>query len=170
MTELVGFEAAELDFITACPKTPVEPPVAEWVNDTTVPGNEFMNVEGFQFAYQCVFRDSNESAISTYSDIYVPPGYLRYTPGNPSALMNGVNALNITVPAGDISGEVESVKILGRRGDRGSWFLLKEMTPAQASDGGYLFNNTEINAAIPRDIQTKDFDNLPYRLKLKPSW
>lgn len=151
--------ATEADFILACTKTPVNPPTANWENDTSVTGNEFLNIEGFQFAYQCVYKDANESAISTYSDVFVPPGYLNYTPNGSSALFNSNNALLITVPQDDISSEVESIKILGRRGESGSWFLLSEITPGAT----YLFNNTEVNSAIPRDVQTKDFDALPYR-------
>ena len=149
----------ESDFILACTKTPVDPPTAVWTNDTSVTGNEFLNVEGFQFAYQCVYKDSNESAISTYSDVYIPPGYLNYSPSGSSSLFNSNNALEITVPTGDMSSEVESVKILGRRGESGSWFLLSEVDKGVT----YLFNNTEVNAAIPRDVQTKDYDALPYR-------
>ena len=152
-------EATEADFILACTKTPIDPPTAEWENDTSVTGNEFLNIEGFQFAYQCVYKDANESAISTYSDVFVPPGYLNYTPNGSSSLFNSNNALRITVPQDDISSEVESIKILGRRGESGSWFLLSEVAPGV----NYLFNNTEVNSAIPRDVQTKDFDALPYR-------
>ena len=149
----------EADFILACTKTPIDPPTAAWENDTSVTGNEFLNIEGFQFAYQCVYKDSNESAISTYSDVYIPPGYLNYTPSGSSSLFNSNNALRITVPSTDMSSEVESVKILGRRGESGSWFLLSEVDKGVT----YLFNNTEVNAAIPRDVQTKDYDALPYR-------
>ena len=152
-------EATEADFILACTKTPVDPPTAEWENDTSVTGNEFLNVEGFQFAYQCVYKDSNESAISTYSDVYVPPGYLNYSPSGSSSLFSSNNALRITVPTTDMSSEVESIKILGRRGESGSWFLLSEVPKGV----NYLFNNTEVNSAIPRDVQTKDYDALPYR-------
>ena len=47
------------DFITACPKTPVTPITAVWANDATLPKNEFLNIEGFQFAYQGVYKDTN---------------------------------------------------------------------------------------------------------------
>ena len=155
-----GSEAAEKDFIIACPKTPVQPPLGEWGNDTSVPGNEFLNIEGFQFAYQCVYIDQNETAISTYSDVYVPPGYLSYNGQGDTIAMDANNMVKITIPTDDISDEVKSIKVLGRRGESGSWFLLGSVTK---SNPVFNFNNTEVNSAIPRDIQTKDFDSLPYR-------
>jgi len=150
------------DFITACPKTPVTPITAVWANDATLPKNEFLNIEGFQFAYQGVYKDTNETAISTYSDIYVPPGYLTYTGSSDNSLMNQNNTLDLTVPVSTLSSEIDDVKILGRRGDRGSWFLLGTVANTTA-DVTFSFNNSTVNAAIPRDVQTKDFDALPHR-------
>lgn len=150
------------DFITACPKTPVTPITAVWANDPTLPKNEFLNIEGFQFAYQGVYKDTNETAISTYSDIYVPPGYLTYTGSSDNSLMNQNNTLDLTVPVSTLSSEIDDVKILGRRGDRGSWFLLGTVANA-TTDVTFSFNNSTVDAAIPRDVQTKDFDALPHR-------
>lgn len=150
------------DFITACPKTPVTPITAVWANDATLPKNEFLNIEGFQFAYQGVYKDTNETAISTYSDIYVPPGYLTYSGSSDNSLMNQNNTLVLTVPVSTLSSEIDDVKILGRRGERGSWFLLGTVANTTA-DVTFSFNNSTVNAAIPRDVQTKDFDALPHR-------
>ena len=150
------------DFITACPRTPVTPITAVWANDPALPKNEFLNIEGFQFAYQGVYKDTNETAISTYSDIYVPPGYLTYTGSSDNSLMNQNNTLELTVPVSTLSSEIDDVKILGRRGDRGSWFLLGTVANG-STDVTFSFNNSTVNSAVPRDVQTKDFDALPHR-------
>ena len=66
------------DFITACPKAPAFPITFEFVADESLPYSEFRNINGFQFAYQLVYRDRNVSAISTISDIAVPPTYITH--------------------------------------------------------------------------------------------
>lgn len=148
------------DFITACPKTPVFPITGDWGNDEGSSSNEFIGVNGFQFAYQAVYLDGNESAISTYSDVFVPPAYLNYTGGNDLAPLTAQNKIILSIPNNDFSDEVKEVKLLVRRGEDGSWFLVDKYDYG----GGVVqaeFSNTTVNSAIPRDIQTKQFDNLP---------
>ena len=113
------------DFLFACTKAPINPIVAGddeaggFIDDTEQLQNEFLNVEGFQFAYQNIQKDGFESAISAYSKVFVPPGYLRYMGVSDIALLNAYNAISIVVPNDDMSPEVESVKILARRGNDG---------------------------------------------------
>ena len=61
-----------LDFISACPRTPLERPLAYFQYDPDFSSSNFSNIEGFQFAYQWIYKDGFESAISVYSDIVVP--------------------------------------------------------------------------------------------------
>ena len=63
----------EADFITACPKAPVEPITFSFSNDSSRKTSNFKTEPGFQFAYQNVYQDGFESAISCYSDIAFPP-------------------------------------------------------------------------------------------------
>lgn len=148
------------DFILACPKTPVFPITGEWGNDDGSSSNEFIGVNGFQFAYQAVYLDGNESAISTYSDVFVPPAYLNYTGGDDLAPLTSQNKIILNIPNDDLSSEVKEVKLLVRKGEDSSWFLVDKYNysgdPIQAD-----FSNTTVNAAIPRDVQSKQFDNLP---------
>ena len=65
------------DFLTACPKTPMHPITFEFRYNSDSSISEFKNIQGFQFAYQCVYSGGEESAISTYSDIAVPPSYVQ---------------------------------------------------------------------------------------------
>ena len=64
--------ASKIDFITACPKTPLHPPTWQFSSDPEKPIN-FRSVEGFQFAYQCIYKGGEESAISTSSSVAIPP-------------------------------------------------------------------------------------------------
>ena len=146
------------DFLFVCTKTPVVPLQGEWFNDAEVNSNEFIGVNGCQFAYQVVYRDGNESAISTYSDVYVPPGYLSYNGVSDIDLLNQQNAIELTIPVAEISPEAEEVKILIRKGETGSWFVIDTVTPSTTT---VSYNNTTINAAVPNDVQSKQFDNVP---------
>jgi len=160
------------DFMFACPKTPVhqivevdeedDGNVGGWFNDTTMDANEFIGIEGFQFAYQNVYKDGQETAISSYSRIYVPPGYLQYSGVADVQILNQQNAIELIIPNDDMSGEVESVKLLARRGNDGSWFFIEEF-PYEGTDIEFTFLNDTVNSAISRDNQIKQFDNLPRR-------
>ena len=146
------------DFLFVCTKTPVVPLQGQWFNDEEVNSNEFIGVNGCQFAYQVVYRDGNESAISTYSDVYVPPGYLSYNGVSDIDLLNQQNAIQLTIPVAEISPEAEEVKILIRKGETGSWFVIDTVNPSTTT---VSYNNTTINAAVPNDVQSKQFDNVP---------
>jgi hypothetical protein len=158
---------SELDFLLACHKTPVHEITGSFLYDAAINTNEFLGIEGFQFAYQTVYRDGSESAISSYSDVFVPPGYLTYYGQADVQILNQQNTIKLTVPSDDFSSEVESFKILMRRGDSGSWFLVEEIDWDQDTyaDAGYLyyFTNNSIGTALSGDQQSKQFDNLPLR-------
>tara|TARA_R110002167_G_scaffold89273_1_gene240830 strand:+ start:23597 stop:28759 length:5163 start_codon:yes stop_codon:yes gene_type:complete len=156
--ESVSGAAAIEDFITACPKSPVFPITFTFGANNT-PNSEFKNINGFQFAYQSVFKDKNVSAISTYSALAVPPSYVNQGIAS-SASLEGDNVCNLTIPTNDLSAEVDKVKILARRGPTGPWFEVKELSYS-GSALSYPFDNTTVNTAIPKDDQIKQFDNLP---------
>jgi len=158
---------SENDFIFVCHKTPTEQITGEWGIDDSITINEFLGIEGFQFAYQTVYTDGSESAISSYSDVFVPPGYLRYQGQSDVQFLNQTNKIDLTIPSDDMSSEVESVKLLTRRGDSGSWFLIEEIDydhETYAESGiGYVYKNDVIGTALSNDAQSKQFDNVPLR-------
>lgn len=172
------------DFVLVCPKTPQDPIISPldsenggWGNESEFNSNEFLSVEGFQFCYQLVYKDGSESALSAFSRIYVPPGYLNYTGSTDVSSLNSDNAIDLAIPTNDLSSEVESVKLLTRRGNTGSWFNVDEIAWAedidywngQISAGNledgipYRFLNTTVNSAVSNDVQSKQFDNVPIR-------
>tara|TARA_R100001463_G_scaffold108308_1_gene162858 strand:- start:2853 stop:10067 length:7215 start_codon:yes stop_codon:yes gene_type:complete len=149
------------DFITACPKAPVHPVTFSWSSDQDLPVSEFRGVNGFQFAYQSVFKDGNVSAISTYSEVAVPPSYINQG-ANSSANLLAHNVCELTIPSIDLTLEVEKVKVLARRGNTGSWFEITELENFDFNAPlTYSFNNTSVNIAVSKDDQIKQFDNLP---------
>lgn len=162
-------EGSIYDFMLVCPRTPQKPIVPSsdsssggWENETEFNSNEFIGIEGFQFAYQNVYIDGSETAISAHSQIFVPPGYLRYTGSSDVAYLNQLNAIDIVIPNDDMSDEIESVKLLARRGDGGSWFFIEEFD-YEGEPITYRFLNTSVNSAISNDVQIKQFDDVPVR-------
>ena len=57
-----------------------------------------------QFAYQYIYRTGEESALSTYSDIYVPPAYAQQG-ARPTARMSSMNIFEIRIPTGRLRDE-----------------------------------------------------------------
>jgi hypothetical protein len=176
------------DFITACPKAPAFPITFEFVADESLPYSEFRNINGFQFAYQLVYRDRNVSAMSTISDIAVPPTYITHGASEQPLQLNQHNVCRLTIPIEDMSFEVEKVKILARRGNDGQFFEITELStdPAAltllgvvegtqdilagnpsglgiATELTFDFRNDTVNKIVSTDNQTKQFDNLPKR-------
>ena len=150
---------AEADFITACPKTPLTPITFEFVTsqDENRTNNEFVGTRGFQFAYQYVYIDGMESAISPYSDIAFPPSVLNQ--GAATYVDHSeFNECQLTVPLPGPN--IEFVRILCRQGNLGS-FLVIEQVEANGFDGLYSFYNDKVLSGVSTDEVNKQFDSVP---------
>ena len=159
-----GTIAQRIDYITACPKTPMHPPTWEFFADSSRSVN-FRSVEGFQFAYQCIYNTGEESAISTYSDVAVPPAYLSQGAlSDPN--LEASNALRITVP-GVVNGienytaNIESVRLLVRIGNQGSFFTVSEKDVNDTGEILFDFYNDSVLTGVPQEDQDKLNDALP---------
>lgn len=152
------------DFITACPKTPMHPISFEFVYDSNYKVSEFRNIPGFQFAYQCIYDGGEESAISTYSDIAVPPSYVQQgTINTPNLLAH--NTCRLTIPKSlnsvDVyTSEISKVRILGRIGNNGSWYIIDEVN-TNGGDITYDFRNDRVLTGVPDEDIQKQFTSLP---------
>jgi len=154
------------DFITACPKAPMNPITFEFATDSDRRISDFRRVPGFQFAYQCIYISGEESAISTYSDIAVPPAYLNQGSASSASLFLD-NVCNLTIPA--VSGgvfnyteEIESIRILVRKGNTGAFFAVDEVPRGTAGTAAfYSFYNDQVLTGITTEEEQKQFDSLP---------
>ena len=146
------------DSITVCPETPVQPPVAGF---SYTPGkvSNFKSVPGVQFAYQNIYETSEISALSSYSGLVVPPAYLGQGAGTLDAL-DSYNTITVTIPAQNTS--VETVRLLVRFGETGSWFMIDEY-PHTGSDIQAEFSNDEVLSQIPEKESNRLFDAVPLR-------
>lgn len=147
----------EQDFITACTKTPLKQITFQFASDDSKSTNDFLNTPGFQFAYQYIYIDGMETALSSYSDIAFPPSVL-----NQGATVhvdhNQTNRCDLTIP---LPGkEVKSIRILGRQGNTGS-FLVIDQIDAEGFDGTYAFYNDKVLSGFSSDEVNKQFDSVP---------
>ena len=160
-------EAQKIDYITACPKTPMHPPTWAFLSDPLKPVN-FRSVEGFQFAYQCLYFTGEESAISTYSDVAVPPEYLSQGSLSDPDLQSN-NQIRITVPKvvneiENYTDNIEKIRLLVRIGNDGGFFTVAEKrVDDQLEDGSLLFDfyNDSVLTGVPKEDQDKLNDALP---------
>lgn len=153
------------DLITACPKAPQNPITFAFERNDEIKVSDFRRVPGFQFAYQCIYFSGEESAISTYSDIAIPPEYLRQSIYTDQIVLS--NQCRITVPAivGDVfnyTEEIETLRLLVRQGNTGAFFVIDEVPVAgPEEDTTYVFRNDRVLSGVTTEEQQKQFDSLP---------
>ena len=153
-----------IDFITACPKTPLTPIVYEFNSDSTRTTSNFKSGPGFQFAYQFISKDGVESAISPYSDIAFSPGII-----NQGGLTTVNHALHnrcvLTVPTA--GAEIESIRILARQFNNPELVVVDEVSNTENQENwtvagrSYFFYNDRIVRGVSTNEVNKQFDNLP---------
>ena len=147
----------EADFITACPKVPLTPITFEFTSSVNERRNNFIGTRGFQFAYQHIYIDGMESAISPYSDIAFPPSLINQ--GAASFVDHSeYNECRLTIPPP--GPEIKLTRILCRQGNTGSFLVIEEVTPEE-SDNPYLFYNDKVLSGVSTDEVNKQFDSVP---------
>lgn len=150
----------EADFITACPKAPLQPITFTFSNDSSIKTSNFKTEPGFQFAYQNVYPDGFESAISCYSDIAFPPSII--SQGAQEVDHSLFNVCDLVIPAQ--GKEVEKIKILARKGNTFNFFVIDEIE-ANNDEQTFRFRNDRVTKAVSESEVNKQFDNLPRKAK-----
>ena len=146
---------AEADFITACPKTPLVPIEFVFQNEPDRSTSNFERTRGFQFAYQTIYKDGAESAISSYSDVAFPPSILDQ--GSQTYVNHSdFNKCVLTIPAQ--GPEIEKVRLLCREGNDGSFLIIDEL---EAGVTSYNFFNDRILKGVSTNEVNKQFDSIP---------
>lgn len=163
---------AEADFITACPKAPVKPITFIFGFDSSRSTSNFTTTPGFQFAYQYVYIDGMESAISPYSDVAFPPSVV-FQGAQSFVNHNNYNVCNLRVPlpvplAGN---EISAIKVLAKQGTTGSFLIIDELEFGDPDISNlidisneqivYPFYNDRIGTGISQSEVNKQFDSIP---------
>jgi len=151
----------ETDFITACPKLGLKTLGARFTGDSSRSSSNFVNTKGFQFAYQLIYKDGVETAISPYSDIMFPPVIVKqgaqevvdYTANNVLEIDFDTNIQN--------RDEIEKIRLLAREGNDGFFFAIDEFKKDENIVVTYNDNTTTIyNGA---DVANNTANELIYR-------
>lgn len=158
------FVSEKRKLISACTAVPLEVIEASFTNDPNYPGSNFKNTAGLQFAYQFVYRDGNESAISPYSAIVAPPVMLEQ---GSSTIVNydQNNVCELHIP--DWDREVKGIKILAREGENSSFLLVDEFPVDEntnnwtSSSQKYWFYNDKVLVGVSQEDVDKTFDAVP---------
>ena len=164
------------DFLHACPKTPVHPIQASFSNDPDTRTSNFEGISGMQFAYQYIYKTGEESALSTYSDIIVPPAYVQQG-AKGTADLSTTNVCNLRIPTGvnitdDADAQaasttpsevinrylprnVSKIRILMREGNRGLFSVVDTISvtsniTAKSSPITYEFKNDRVKKGFSK--------------------
>jgi hypothetical protein len=160
-----GFTSVEAqtkrDQINACPRVPLEKISFKFENDESLNINNFAAAPGFQFAYQNIYKDGLESAISPYSDIAFPPSIVNRGATNKDNIL-AHNKCVLTIPGQNA--EVEHVRLLARYGNGANFIEIDEIeNDSPGDDITFDFLNDRVPGGVSKQTTDKTFDNLPRR-------
>jgi hypothetical protein len=154
----------KIDFITACPKTPLTPIEFEFMADSSRTTSNFKSGPGFQFAYQFISKDGVESAISPYSDIAFSPGIINQ--GGLTVVDHSLhNVCILKIP--NAGAEIKNIRILARQFNNPELVVLDEVSNTEIQENwvlaarAYYFYNDRIVRGVSNNEVNKQFDNLP---------
>jgi hypothetical protein len=175
-----GYSSTQLDFALNCIKgSSTTPPSFRFENDATVNGNN-LKTDSFQFATQFIYKDGEESALSSYSALAASKAYFDQGVGDPSLFGYNENVCKIDTNwfyDRDEYKDVVKVRILVRKGNTGNFVVLDELpTDKNVSrkvfgqdvtiwnfiSGVYRFYNDSIYSAIDSVTVNKLYDAVPF--------
>ena len=160
------------DLICACPKTPLKRITFAFSPDADRSTNNFAASPGFQFAYQNIYKDGVESAISAYSAMAFPPSVLNRGAAESSDLLSH-NLCELIIPVDYLetpnkTAEIEKIRILARYGNSANFFEIDEVSTIKSttlnwnvSTGIYKFYNDRVASGVSPLEVDKTFDNVP---------
>lgn len=169
---LSGYSAYNVaDFICACPKVPLNRITFEFSPDPLKPTNNFATSPGFQFAYQNIYEDGVESAISAYSVIAFPPSVIHRGAAQMSNLLSH-NLCTLTIPL--VGSEIKKIRILARYGNTSNFFEIDEVSTTSDADTAnwnlpsreYKFYNDRVASGVSLKRLIKPL--IIYHVKLRP--
>ena len=160
-----GNELELTDFICACPKVPLDRITFVFDADASVSTNNFAASPGFQFAYQHIYKDKTESAISVYSESAFPPSIVNRGAASTSDIL-AHNVCILSIP--QAGPEIESIRLLARYGNSTNFFEIDEIGNNESLAENwdidqrlYKFYNDRVASGVHPQEVNKTFDNVP---------
>lgn len=175
ITTLGGYDSINTaDLICACPKVPLERITFRFSPDSSRPVNNFVSSPGFQFAYQNIYRDGLESAISTYSRVAFPPSVVNRGASQLSDIL-AHNLCTLTIP--EVGPEIKTIRLLARYGNSANFFEIDEVSNSSdfgipnwnLSSRSYKFYNDRVASGVSPQEVDKTFDNVPQKAQAQTS-
>lgn len=149
-------------YVTAAKAPPLTPPVITFVNNPDV-GQTDIFEKNFQFAYQYVYRDGEESALSPYTQLAVSISQLKDGFIN-TGQRNFFNQINLELQSSQ--GDVVRIKVYARKGDltTSTFYLIDEIDNnfnGQAGTQSISFSDDQAFIPLSTQVQDKIYDNVP---------
>lgn len=173
--------SAALDYsLNTIRATNTSPPLFFFDSDSNVTSNNFKD-KTFQFASQFIYKDGEESAISSYSELAFPSFLALYgSEESPfDSLKENVCLIDLNVSkTSPVFSDVETIRIIGRQGNDGAPFTIDEVdiqsdkqaevfgqnvTVYSSSEGIYRFYNDGVYASVDPQLVNKSYDNVPLK-------
>ena len=157
---LSGSEFERLQSLTLAKMPPLDPPSFSFTTDTSYSSNNVLK-RNFQFAYQYIYFDGEVSAISKYTELTTSREQFLYDIGDDNSDdTNNVIRIELVTSVSD----VRYIRILGREGDSGNFFIIDEVTNPISTTSStiyYNFKNDVLYNFLSSEETDKLFDNVP---------
>ena len=180
-----GLSSSKLDYaLKSIKAAQVTPPSFFFTTDSSITENNLTR-SSFQFSTQLIYKDGEESAMSSYSKLAysasvgqygIEDSSIRTIVGNIENTCNvDLNWSNNTVSSNYIS-DVIKIRLLGREGNSGAFFVIDEFDPSldltrsvhgvstkiyDSSTGIYKFYNEGVYSHVDTNTVNKLYDNVP---------
>jgi len=153
-------------------------PSVVFETDASVSQNNF-NKNIFQFAYQYVYTDGEESAISPYSAPAIPRGsfFSKMDEEGYGVYRTTDNVVVINPSISTLPIDVERIRFLARKGNNGAFFIVDDVTLGSDvtrdiygsqvvvfdnSSRNYRFYNDSYGDSVSQVTVNKLYDNIPF--------
>ena len=174
--------SSALDYsLNTVKSTNTSPPLFFFDSDSSVTSNNFKD-KTFQFASQFIYKDGEESAISSYSELAFPSFLALYgSEESPfDSLKENVCLIDLNVSDSPRFSDVKRIRIIGRQGNDGAPFIIDEVdrqsdkqaevfgqsiTVYSSSEGIYRFYNDGVYASVDPQLVNKSYDNVPLKAR-----
>ena len=157
-----GTVEERLLYVTAAKQPPLTPPVINFVFNSDV-GQTDIFEKNFQFAYQYIYRDGEESALSPYTELGVSISQLK-DGFITTKQRNFFNQINLVLQSSQA--DVVRIKVYARKGDltTSTFYLIDEIDNnfnGQVGTQQVSFSDDQAFIPLSTEVQDKIYDNVP---------
>lgn len=161
-------EAEKIIYSHACKPTPLVRPTFRFLQSDSSSSNNFIESEGFKFAYQIQYLDGTISAISPKSELAIPTSLIYQgntkNPNHKNYNLCRISVQNDELFASGINAHIKSIRLLAQEGE-GGFRLIKEFSKEDLGFTPYVydFKNDQIGIPISDSEENKFFDSVPQK-------